>query len=311
MARRRLRHASWLRRFADLVFGFLAVHALRAIRLIDPNVMANIGGALMRTIGPWLPEHRIGHDNLARAFPEKSPAEIEKILRGVWDNLGRVGAEFAHIDRLWDYDLSHRRPAGRILDSDESEKIIMRLRDDGKPALIFSAHLANWELAAVAAHAYGVDSTVVYRAPNVPAISEAVIELRKDCMGTLVQTSMQAPLQLADALKAGSHIALLVDQYSVQGVPVTLFGRRTRANALIARLARNIECPIHGARVIRHPGNRFQVTVTEAIEPPRDAEGKIDVERTMQVITGVVEGWVREHPEQWLWVHRRWRDEDK
>jgi KDO2-lipid IV(A) lauroyltransferase len=104
---------------------------------------------------------------------------------------------------------------------------------------------------------------------------------------------------------------MLVDQYAVQGVPVTFFGRPTRANALIARLARNIDCPIHGIRVVRHPGNHFRIHVTEAIEVPRDAEGKVDVERTMQVITDVVEGWVREHPEQWLWLHRRWRDEDQ
>jgi KDO2-lipid IV(A) lauroyltransferase len=103
---------------------------------------------------------------------------------------------------------------------------------------------------------------------------------------------------------------MLVDQYYVRGVPVTFFGRKTRANPLIARLARNIECPIHGIRVVRHPGNRFQLHLTEAIEPPRDAEGKIDIERTMQAITDVVEGWIREHPEQWLWVHRRWRDEN-
>ena len=61
--------------------------------------------------------------------------------------------------------------------------------------------------------------------------------------------------------------------------------------------------------MVRYPGDRFQLLATEAIEPPRDAEGKIDVERTMQVITDVVEGWVREHPEQWLWLHRRWRDD--
>jgi KDO2-lipid IV(A) lauroyltransferase len=121
---------------------------------------------------------------------------------------------------------------------------------------------------------------------------------------------MRAPFQLAEALQRGSHVAMLVDQYTTRGVPVTFFGRRTRANDLIARLARNIECPIHGIRVVRHPGNRFQLKVTEAIDVPRDAEGKVDVERTMQVITDVVEGWVREHPEQWLWLHRRWRDED-
>jgi len=306
MAWGRRRRGSLLRRLGDATLGFLTVHALRAIRLFNPKVMANVSGAVLRTVGPWLPEHRVGRANLVAAFPEKSPAEIETILRGVWDNLGRVAAEFAHIDRLWDYDREHGR--GRIMDSDETEKIAIRLRDDGKPALVFAAHLANWELAAIGPHAYGIDSTVLYRRPNMPAISDAVIEMRSGCMGTLIATSMDAPLKLADALKRGSHVAMLVDQFAVQGVPVTFFGRRTRANALIARLARQIECPIHGVRVVRHPGDRFQLIATEAIDTPRDAEGKIDVERTMQVITDVVEGWVREHPEQWLWLHRRWRD---
>jgi len=262
---------------------------------------------VMRIIGPWLPEHRIGRANLTAAFPEKSAAEIETILRGAWDNLGRVGAEFAHIDRLWDYDPSHQRPS-RIMDSDAAEAIAFRLRDDGKPALIFTAHLANWELAAVGAHAYGIDSTVLYRRPGVAAISDAVISMREGCMGTLIPTSIGAPQRLLEALQRGSHVAMLVDQYSVQGVPVTFFGRPTRANSLIARLARHIDCPIHGIRVVRYPGDRFQLRVTGALDAPRDETGKIDVERTMQAITDVVEGWVREHPEQWLWVHRRWRD---
>jgi KDO2-lipid IV(A) lauroyltransferase len=308
MARGKRRHAWRLRRTADAAFGLLAVGTLRAVRLIGPDTASNVAGACMRVIGPWLPEHRIGRDQLAAAFPEKSKAEIETILRGVWDNLGRAGAEFAHIDHLWDYDVSRRRK-GRILDSDEAEKIALRLRDDGKPALIFAAHLANWELAAVGAHSYGVDSTVLYRAPNVPAIADAVIALRAGCMGTLLPTSMDAPFKLAEALQRGSHVAMLVDQYYVRGVPVTFFGRPTRANPLIARLARQIDCPIHGIRMVRFPGNRFQLRLSEAIEAPRDAEGKIDVARTMQVITSTVESWIREYPEQWLWVHRRWREE--
>src|SRR6188768_3855487 len=254
MARSRRRRGSLLRSLSDATLGFLTVHALRAIRLFDPNVTANVGGAVLRTVGPWLPEHRVGRANLTAAFPEKSPAEIETILRGVWDNLGRVATEFAHIDRLWDYHREHGR--GRILDSDESEKIALRMRDDGKPALVFAAHLANWELAAVGPHAYGIDSTVLYRRPNMPAVSDAIIEMRSGCMGTLIPTSMDAPVKLAAALQRGSHVAMLVDQYAVQGVPVTFFGRRTRANALIARLARQIECPIHGLRVVRHPGDR-------------------------------------------------------
>jgi len=60
-------------------------------------------------------------------------------------------------------------------------------------------------------------------------------------------------------------------------------------------------------RAVRLPGGRFRTEITEAIEAPRDADGGVDVEATMQAITSVVEGWVREHPEQWLWLHNRWR----
>jgi KDO2-lipid IV(A) lauroyltransferase len=297
-----------LRRAANAALGFVAVHMLRAARLIPPGMMSNAAGRILRAVGPWLPEHRVGRDNLARAFPEKATEEIEKILRSAWENLGRVAAEFAHIDRLWDYDRA--RGAGtRIMASDESEKLVLRLRDDGKPALIFSAHLGNWELAAVAAHFYGLDTTVLYRRPNLKAVSDAVVEMRSGCMGPLMATTMHAPVKLADVLQRGSHVAMLVDQWYGRGVPVMFFGRRTLANPLIARLARNVECPIHGIRVVRQPGGRFQLRMTDAIDPPRDAEGKIDVERTMQVITDVIESWVREHPEQWLWVHRRWRED--
>jgi KDO2-lipid IV(A) lauroyltransferase len=72
-------------------------------------------------------------------------------------------------------------------------------------------------------------------------------------------------------------------------------------------LARQIDCPIHGTRMIRLPEGKFRGEITEAIAPVRDAGGRIDVQGTMQAITSVVEAWVREHPEQWLWLHRRWR----
>ena len=101
---------------------------------------------------------------------------------------------------------------------------------------------------------------------------------------------------------------MLVDQHYVRGVDVTFFGRTCKANPLLAQLARLVDCPIHGARMVRLPDrDRFRIDLTEAIAPARDTEGRVDVAGTMQIVTSVVEGWVREHPEQWLWLHRRWR----
>ena len=291
----------------DAGLGSLAVAMLRMIRATNRKHMANFAGGFMRTLGPRLKEHRIGRDNLVAAFPDKSPAEIEAILRGVWDNLGRVAAEFAHIDRLQMFDPDPLE-TGDIIYSKEVDARFRRLRCDGKPALVFAAHLANWELPALIAAKYRLDATVLYRRPNIGAVSDAIIKLRKGSMGNLVPTGLDAPFKLVRVLEAGGHVAMLVDQHYVNGVDVTFFGRRCKANPFIARLARHIECPIHGTRIIRLPDqHRFRVDLSEAIEPRRDDAGKIDIAGTMQAITSVVEGWIREHPEQWLWVHRRWR----
>jgi KDO2-lipid IV(A) lauroyltransferase len=290
----------------EAAVGGLAVAFFKGVRRTDPDRMVNLAGNTMQRIGPLLREHRIGRANLKAAYPEKSAGEIETILRGVWDNLGRVGAEFAHLDRLWEHQLSHQR-LGRFEDSDASLNRFFQLRDDGKPALIFSAHLANWELPALAGAAFGLETAVLYRRPSLAPVAEAIGRVRSGGMGTLIATGLAAPVKLLRVLEAGGHVGLLVDQHSEQGVEVTFFGRRCKANPLVAQLARHAECAIHGSRAIRRPGNEFRLELTEPIPPARAADGRIDVAGTMQVITSVVESWVREHPEQWLWLHRRWR----
>lgn len=286
--------------------GALTIALLRATRCFDPIKTADLFGRITQKIGPILREQKIGRANLTAAFPEKSPAEIDKILAGVWDNLGRIGAEFAHLDHVWNYDPGHPED-GRIEVGERTRELFHKLRLDGKPALIFASHIGNWELPAVAAVAHGLDAAILYRRPNIASADRAIKQLRSVNMGTLIPAGRDAPLRLAQALQNGQHVAMLVDQYFTNGVDVTFFGRRTKANPTLARLLRQIECPIHGARIIRLPDHRFRAELSEEIAPARDANGEIDVQGTMQIITSVIEGWIREYPDQWLWLHRRWR----
>lgn len=288
------------------VLGAIAVGLLRGTRYFDPDRTADFFASITRAVGPWLPEHKIGRANLTAAFPEKSPAEIDTILTGVWDNLGRVGAEFAHLDHIWNLD-PESPDKGRIDFAPSTLEKFLALRDDGKGALVFASHLANWELPALAAPAYGLESAVLFRRPNIAAVDRAIQDIRSVNMGTMIATTHDAPLRLAQALQSGIHVGMLVDQHFGRGVDVTFFGRPAKANPLLARLARQVECPIHGVRIIRLPNHRFRIEVSDEVAPVRDAEGKIDVQGTTQAINSVIEGWVREHPEQWLWLHRRWR----
>ena len=290
----------------DAVVGALVVLILGAVRYFDPQKTSDAFARITRRVGPLLPEHKIGRANLAAAFPEKSPEEIERILSGVWENLGRFGAEIAHLDHIWDFDLEHPE-RGNIELMPGTEELYLKLRDDGKGALVFACHLANWEIPALAGPAYGLPSAVLFRRPNIAAADRAIQRIRAVNMGTMIATTPDAPVRLARALQDGTHVGMLVDQYFGRGVDVTFFGRKTKANPLIARMARQVDVPIHGARVIRLPNGRFRAQISEEIVPRRDANGRIDIQATMQAVTSVVEGWVREYPEQWLWLHRRWR----
>jgi KDO2-lipid IV(A) lauroyltransferase len=303
--RARLRDAA--KPMTEAAVGALTVGLLRTTRYFDPLKTANLFGRATRFIGRRLREDQIGRANLTAAFPEKPAEEIETILAGVWDNLGRVGAEFAHLDHIWDYDPNHPEKPSRIEFSPRTKELFDQLRDDGKPALFFASHLGSWELPALGAVAHGLDAAILFRRPNIQSADRAIERIRAVKMGTLIPAGREAPLKLAQALQDGKHVAMLVDQYLTNGVEVTFFGRKTTANPMLARLRRQVECPIHGTRIIRLPNNRFRAELSEEVKPAFDASGQIDVRGTMQAITDVVEDWVREYPEQWLWLHRRWR----
>jgi len=294
-------------KLGDRLVGALVALVFGALRRIDPDRASDFCGAVARRCGPLLPVHRLGRANLQAAFPERDQAWIEATLRGVWENLGRVAGEYVHLGKLWDYDLERPDPEGRILVDDAAVRLFMELAGDGKPALAFASHLANWELPAVAAAAHGLPAAVVYRMPNNRSVAAAITRIRQGLMGRLIRGRAEAVFEMAGALNRGEHLGMLVDQHWSRGVDVMFFGRRCKANPTLARLARQYDCPVVGVRVIRLRGHRFRIDTVGPLALPRAADGQIDVAGTMQMVTGIVEGWVREHPEQWLWLHRRWR----
>jgi len=293
-----------LSRAGDALLGRLVDSAFAVLRWLGPDRAPALLGGLFRRVGPILREHRIGRAQLQAAFPEKDAAWVEATLRGAWENLGRVVGEYVHLDQIWDYDPDNPN-TGRI--ATDSRPVLELLRDDGKPALLFTAHLGNWELPAVAGKRHGLPSAVVYRMPNVAAVAERIVKIREPLMGRLISTRRTGAFEMAAALERGEHLGMLVDQFFGRGEDITFFGRAAKGNPTLARLARRFDCPVYGVRVVRQAGGRFFITAEGPIELPRDAEGLVDVRAATQAINDVVERWVREHPEQWLWFHRRWR----
>lgn len=295
--------------FAARAGAFVMIGVVRALfaflRLLGPERASDLGGWLLRSASPLIPVNRVALANIRAAFPDMAEPEVRRIARGAWENLGRTAAEYAHLKNLFDYD--HLNPdAPSRVEVDGIEHFVA-LKDDERPGLIFSAHLANWELPAICAEAYGLDTTAVFRAPNDPAIASVVHEIRSGAMGGLAAAKQGAAFAMQGVLERNGHLGMLIDQHFTRGVVVPFMGRPALTNPILGKFARRFECPVHGVRVIRLPNLRFRLELTPPLDLPRDPTGEIDVQGAMAMMTAMVESWVRDYPEQWLWMHRRWR----
>ncbi len=277
----------------------LLLHALVALVRLWPLARASaIGGRLGRWIGPWLPVTGVARANLAAAFPEKSPGEIRAIARGMWDNLGRTIFEFAHLDHF----TFLAEDANVVLRGREH---IEALRDDGRGGILVSGHLANWELLGPTSAMVGLPLNLVYRAPNNPRVAWFYDQRRIGVAESIPKGAAGAKRVMA-VLRNHRHVGFLVDQKMNDGIPVPFFGREAMTAAAPARFAFRFDVPLVIARIERIEGIRFQITVLPPLTFERTGDTAADVLEAMTRITAILEGWIRERPEQWFWLHRRW-----
>lgn len=290
-----------MRDLAERLLAWLIRLVFAALRALGPDRASALGGFVAPRVGRFTRNHRHAMENLRLAFPERSEAERAAIAREAWENLGRTTCEYVHLAVLFDVE------GGRVEADEATFARFAALKASGKPALVFAAHLANWELPAVAAHRMGQPAAILYRTPNNRRVAADIVALRAPIMGRLIPAGLAAPIRMAEALDEGLTLGMLVDQRFGRGPRVPFFGVPAASNPFLARLARRFEAPVHGLRAIRLPGNRFRLELTEALDLPRDAAGKVEVEATTALVNRIIEGWIREHPGQWLWMHRRWR----
>jgi Kdo2-lipid IVA lauroyltransferase/acyltransferase len=282
----------------------LALAVLTVLRLLPPDKALNFADRAARRVGPWIGRHRVALDNLRKAYPEKTEAEIEAIASDMWGNMARLGAEYIFLDQLFDY-IPGVHTDGRIEVSGE-ETFHKLAAEKDRPHIIFTGHLGNFELLPVAGAAFGLSVTAMFRPPNNPYIAEYVFSTRRSKMGDLLASHAGAAFALARILEAGGNIGVLVDQKFQYGIRTKFFGRECETSPLVPKLAKQYSCDVYPARCIRLPGNKFRLILQEKLDLPRSEDGQIDVAATAQLLTDVVEGWVRETPGQWTWFHKRW-----
>jgi KDO2-lipid IV(A) lauroyltransferase len=277
---------------------FASVMAL--FKVLGLERASDFGGWIARNVGPKVPVSRRAQRNLQRAMPELSADERDRIVRAMWDNLGRTFAEYPHLEKFWAL-----KPGARIEIVNKEAGLAAAAK--GMGGFYVSGHFANWEVMAICIRDAGLKGTLVYRAPNNPMVAAWITNARgKNVLPLLAPKGADGARMILAALKQKSFLAMLVDQKMNDGIEAPFFGIPAMTTAGPAQLSLKFGAPIVPVFNERLPGQRFRITVYPEITAPLTGDRQKDVLAITTKLNEFLEARIRERPEMWLWLHNRW-----
>lgn len=298
---------AWIKRLPVLgrIFWVLEAFILRTIvwvmRILSVQHSYDFAARLCQIIEPLTPFTAKFQRNLAVAFPEKSAQEIRQIAINGCANIGRALADLVLAKRIW----TEREERIEFV----SENGIDLNKMSGQSFVFVTAHVGAWQLSSFVAAQYNRTITSVYAPESNPYLGKLVSRLRsglpcqflpkKGCMRQLMKT-----------LKQGNIAGFVPDLRLDGGVQLPFFGVKTPSNTTAARMALHHGCALVPIRAERLPGCRFKITIGTPIQPD-DPSASIDeqVKQMTQKQLDLFETWIRDTPDQWLCVGRRWEED--
>lgn len=269
------------------------------VRLLPVDWASALGGWLARAIGPWTGKHRRADANLRTGLPTLDAPARARVLREMWDNLGRTIFEYPHLQTIL------RQGDRRLEIIDQHYYLDVPA---GHPAILVSGHFSNWEVMLVSAAYRHRPIVAIHRPPNNAVVADLLERCRAGIAAGLLAKGTEAARGALTALKRGEAVGMLTDQRLSRGIDVPLLGRPARTPTAAAELALRFNCPLIPVRLQRLAGCRFRITVTPPLAQPDPATNRRDaVAALTEAINDRFSAWIADAPGQWLWLHRRWR----
>jgi len=290
--RRRVRY--WL----EAAFFFAA---MGFFRLFGLDRASEVGAWIGRNIFAPLPLSRRARENLKLAYPDMAEVEMSRIVRAMWDNLGRIGAEYAYLDDIHSVGVNLRI---RISGTENIDAAIGR----GKGIILFSGHLANWEIMQGTVKDCGLVGGVIVRPTNNPYVNLYLEKARtRNGMPEQIAKGARGTRRVFTLLRQGKAICMLVDQRASEGIPAPFFGQDVMTTPVPAALALKLGASLVPVSNERLRGSTFHVRFHPLIEPEHTGDYDRDLLALTARITRFVEDRVRERPGEWLWIHKRFQ----
>jgi len=273
--------------------NFGATLLLEGFRVLPFAFASSVGAWIARSFGPRLGVSKIARKNLTHIFPHLDSSKVDKILYKMWENLGRLPAEYLH-----PYDLEN---PGIVTLHIQGEEVLKELKASGRPCLFLSGHFGNWQLATLVARRFGLEMSMFYRPVNNPLFEKYYRGMLLNFVDELIPKSSHSLKVLLQSLKQGRQVMMLFDQRMDKGDVLSFLGYPAHTTSIIPRLGEKTGCGLVFFYVVREGPCEFRVH----FDPPVTASG--DAQGLSAHFNSRLEDCIRAHPEQWFWLHDRWK----
>ena len=268
-------------------------------KILGLTLSSNLGGKLAEILGPKTRFDKIAKNNLNKVFDKLNEQQILNIKKNMWNNIGRNVGELIFASSFNPY-----------LDKNRftiiGNKYLEDLDNNNSGALLFSAHIGNWEICPLIITKRGQKVTSIYRHANNPITEKIIQRLRKDICQYAPKGTKGANI-LFKTLRKKKYAAILADQKLNEGKLVDFLGHPAKTASAIAELSIKLSVPIIPVHVERIDGIKFKYIIEKPITTNNLA--KNHEEKVLDILSKInknIEKWIIKNPEQWLWIHNRW-----
>ena len=285
-------------KYIKYFFEFLfSIFFFIIFKIIGPKLSSKISGKIFEIIGPFFRSKKVIYNNIKRALPEIDENNLKNIENSMWNNYGRVFAEYIFLK-----DFRYGRLASNV--QIEGQEILNDIKENNKQVIFISGHLSNFELMAMFIEKSGINLSAIYRPLNNIFLNGIMENIRKRYIcKNQIKKGLAGLKKLIKLKKKNYSTALMIDQRVSEGILSPLFNEKALTTTIPAQLVKKFNIPIVPVYIERIDGLKFKITINQPLYFPRDTSQQQITDNLNQIL----EKFILSKPENWIWSHNRWK----
>ena len=285
-------------KYIKYFFEFLfSIFFFLFFKIIGPKLSSKISGKIFEIIGPFFRSRKVIHNNIKRALPEIDETNLKNIENSMWNNYGRVFAEYIFLK-----DFRYGKLASEV--QIEGKEILNDIKENNKQVIFISGHLSNFELMAMFIEKSGINLSAIYRPLNNIFLNGIMESIRKKYIcENQIKKGVGGLKKLIKLKKKNYSTALMIDQRVSEGILSPLFNEKALTTTIPAQLVKKFNIPIVPVYIERINGLKFKITINQPLTFPENSSQQQITDNLNQIL----EKFILSKPENWIWSHNRWK----